>query len=212
METRLADLTPLSQSGIVTFLDNAGHREAQITIDGQSYYQGIGVHPRAGGAVIEYDLDGATRFTAVAGLNDTLSPTGQVTFRAFVDDVLVFEESGVTRDTPPIDVDLDTTGGSVLRLEVDAEGSPNDDHAVWANALLTGAVNQPTTISIAETAPNGTFVGTYNGIDIDGGDTLNYSLPDQNGPFAIDPNTGACLLYTSPSPRDRTRSRMPSSA
>ena len=24
--------------------------------------------------------------------------------------------------------------------------------------------------------------------------------------------TGACLLYTSPSPRDRTRSRMPSSA
>ena len=25
-------------------------------------------------------------------------------------------------------------------------------------------------------------------------------------------NTGTCLLYTSPSPRDRTRSRMPSSA
>ena len=25
-------------------------------------------------------------------------------------------------------------------------------------------------------------------------------------------NPGACLLYTSPSPRDRTRSRMPSSA
>ena len=45
VETRLADLTPLSQSGIVTFLDNAGHQEAQITIDGQSYYQGIGVHP-----------------------------------------------------------------------------------------------------------------------------------------------------------------------
>ena len=27
-----------------------------------------------------------------------------------------------------------------------------------------------------------------------------------------DGSTGACLLYTSPSPRDRTRSRMPSSA
>ena len=26
------------------------------------------------------------------------------------------------------------------------------------------------------------------------------------------PASGACLLYTSPSPRDRTRSRMPSSA
>jgi len=34
--------------------------------------------------------------------------------------------------------------------------------------------------------------------------------------FAGDENTGiyqpTCLLYTSPSPRDRTRSRMPSSA
>ena len=28
----------------------------------------------------------------------------------------------------------------------------------------------------------------------------------------ISPELGACLLYTSPSPRDRTRSRMPSSA
>ena len=28
----------------------------------------------------------------------------------------------------------------------------------------------------------------------------------------VDPNTYICLLYTSPSPRDRTRSRMPSSA
>ena len=28
----------------------------------------------------------------------------------------------------------------------------------------------------------------------------------------LDPQGNACLLYTSPSPRDRTRSRMPSSA
>ena len=29
---------------------------------------------------------------------------------------------------------------------------------------------------------------------------------------AVDGSINACLLYTSPSPRDRTRSRMPSSA
>ena len=34
---------------------------------------------------------------------------------------------------------------------------------------------------------------------------------DQFGHAGVDPNMG-CLLYTSPSPRDRTRSRMPSSA
>ena len=31
-------------------------------------------------------------------------------------------------------------------------------------------------------------------------------------PGVHSPQTGFCLLYTSPSPRDRTRSRMPSSA
>ena len=37
---------------------------------------------------------------------------------------------------------------------------------------------------------------------------------DSMGEFQvpIDAKYGACLLYTSPSPRDRTRSRMPSSA
>ena len=38
---------------------------------------------------------------------------------------------------------------------------------------------------------------------------------DQKAIYAYDINTGdliTCLLYTSPSPRDRTRSRMPSSA
>ena len=30
--------------------------------------------------------------------------------------------------------------------------------------------------------------------------------------FNNDPSINSCLLYTSPSPRDRTRSRMPSSA
>ena len=193
VETRLADLTPLSQSGLVTFRENAGHSDAQITIDGQSYYHGIGVFPRLGGAEIEYDLDGANLFTAVAALNDTLSPSGQVTFRAFVDGALVFNSGPVDANTPAIDVDFDTTGGSVLRLEVDSGGSPTEDHAVWANALLTGAQNQPTTISIAETAPFGTFVGTYNGNDIEG-DTLSYSLVDQNGPFAIDAITGAITV------------------
>ena len=35
-----------------------------------------------------------------------------------------------------------------------------------------------------------------------------YCIHDTNKPYELKP----CLLYTSPSPRDRTRSRMPSSA
>ena len=39
-----------------------------------------------------------------------------------------------------------------------------------------------------------------------------YRLVTKPGDTILDPMSGTCLLYTSPSPRDRTRSRMPSSA
>ena len=46
--------------------------------------------------------------------------------------------------------------------------------------------------------------------------TSPYNVVDVNGEHTGDvidsSNTSTCLLYTSPSPRDRTRSRMPSSA
>ena len=40
-----------------------------------------------------------------------------------------------------------------------------------------------------------------------------YPIPEQlRQPYLAAARSGDCLLYTSPSPRDRTRSRMPSSA
>ena len=49
------------------------------------------------------------------------------------------------------------------------------------------------------------------------GDIVFVELPDVGSSVEKDGNAGVvestnCLLYTSPSPRDRTRSRMPSSA
>ena len=77
----------------------------------------------------------------------------------------------------------------------------------------------------AQFGPDVTFLGvppcdledesTYAGADIvilgapfDGG--TSHRPGTRFGPMAI--RTTDCLLYTSPSPRDRTRSRMPSSA
>ena len=62
---------------------------------------------------------------------------------------------------------------------------------------------------------------TYNyeddddGADFGGGSVggvLNVRGDVRIGGHRLDGNSGVCLLYTSPSPRDRTRSRMPSSA
>ena len=44
------------------------------------------------------------------------------------------------------------------------------------------------------------------------GDIVFVDLPDVGATLAKGTSFGSCLLYTSPSPRDRTRSRMPSSA
>ena len=59
------------------------------------------------------------------------------------------------------------------------------------------------------------IVDIYPDINPLGLDTGSRGIPmfdlDMNRVFPGD-NNGACLLYTSPSPRDRTRSRMPSSA
>ena len=40
-------------------------------------------------------------------------------------------------------------------------------------------------------------------------DVISLDISDHNEQYVLD---SFCLLYTSPSPRDRTRSRMPSSA
>ena len=49
------------------------------------------------------------------------------------------------------------------------------------------------------------------GLDLQGGSQLTLQIIKEEGKVTRD-ELEACLLYTSPSPRDRTRSRMPSSA
>ena len=48
-------------------------------------------------------------------------------------------------------------------------------------------------------------------VSVGGGLVCAFKVESHNHPSAVEPFQG-CLLYTSPSPRDRTRSRMPSSA
>ena len=56
---------------------------------------------------------------------------------------------------------------------------------------------------------NGTFSVDTEELITDGGDTAAWTPVIVQGTWNP---TSTCLLYTSPSPRDRTRSRMPSSA
>ena len=92
----------------------------------------------------------------------------------------------------------------VLRMGVDAEGT-----LINVGALCRSLGCRGTTVHVD--APKGKSAQT----EASQHDLLIYNSGDASLNDDIDEGTGmggTCLLYTSPSPRDRTRSRMPSSA
>ena len=59
---------------------------------------------------------------------------------------------------------------------------------------------------------NNLLFGNTTGVLVDFGTDVDNPTWQNNLVFGNGTNYSGCLLYTSPSPRDRTRSRMPSSA
>jgi hypothetical protein len=59
-----------------------------------------------------------------------------VVFRVYLDGQLIYSSSPIYFETPPLDISLNVSGGNVLVLEVDSDGSNWKDHSVWANARL----------------------------------------------------------------------------
>ena len=111
---------------------------------------------------------------------------------------------------------LPPTGPAVGAVYAMTNGEGQVDGIVQGpNAVVAYAQAEDGTLSVIGTYPTG-----GNGGDFDGGEGLDplisaYAITKTlNNRFVLAVNAGSntCLLYTSPSPRDRTRSRMPSSA
>ena len=89
---------------------------------------------------------------------------------------------------------------------------------------VTGNITVSGTVDGRDVATDGTKLDTiatnataYSNSDVDShlyqsNPTSGYVLSWNGQDYAWVAQSGGCLLYTSPSPRDRTRSRMPSSA
>ena len=124
----------------------------------------------------------------------------------------------VTGDTTAPSVDNFTLSGTVLKAgdnstvtlvfsEAVASFSSSGDIALDNGTVANGTL--ATMTSSDNITWTGTFTPTANTEDASNTLSLATSYTDTAG------NAGpaaTCLLYTSPSPRDRTRSRMPSSA
>eukprot|EP00657_Telonema_sp_P-1_P007702 TRINITY_DN27802_c0_g1_i1.p1 TRINITY_DN27802_c0_g1~~TRINITY_DN27802_c0_g1_i1.p1 ORF type:complete len:135 (+),score=43.28 TRINITY_DN27802_c0_g1_i1:113-517(+) len=95
-------------------------------------------------------------------------------------------------EAPPITVHTPPNPGTDFRIpSFDCDATP------YATAKLAGE-----SMLRAGCAPGG-----MSGVCV----RLGWNQPGDNVPSSMSVS-GTCLLYTSPSPRDRTRSRMPSSA
>ena len=99
----------------------------------------------------------------------------------------MLESANITEETPPIDI------------------------APFKAMPLLELVRMVSCLTVIATYPEGTPVPPWQISYPRGSDIVHSVIHDSSKRAAGTPLT-LCLLYTSPSPRDRTRSRMPSSA
>src|SRR5665811_2513049 len=113
-----------------------------------------------------------------------------------------------------LSMDRGTTDGSgIAWLVIDTSAGWNGAKT-WMEVVVNGSYLGGQTIWITD----GSCSGNISLLSMDGSvSTVRASSPVSSSPSVSSSSitsalSGACLLYTSPSPRDRTRSRMPSSA
>ena len=113
-----------------------------------------------------------------------------------------------------VNLNLSSLAGQDVKfiLVTNAYGSPTGDRSLWVNPIIsraggTVATNTPAP-TVTGTPPTAT--ATQSGTPVPSTCDRAQFIADVTVPDGAP--YGPCLLYTSPSPRDRTRSRMPSSA
>ena len=126
-------LEPISVTqGWGTLQRNQSVWEKPMVIGGKPFARGLGTHAPS---KIVYALEGKfRRFQSWVGADANTSPT--ITFEVRVDGVKRWESELMTRESPPVWIDLDVSGARMLELVVGDAGSLPADHADWAEARL----------------------------------------------------------------------------
>ena len=180
----------------------------------------------AANSIMVSDLGGTKAFTADVSLTEvsgttisgTLNNEGEfIEFGYIVDDVDWDLITNLRISHVDIQVVWDANGGAGGGRQVtfdvssqnDTAGQSQNDGGNGGTIVTTWIVNQlPEIVSDTADSPE-EFIRSYEASGEWLGGKFTYTS-ESLGSIAL--NDSICLLYTSPSPRDRTRSRMPSSA
>ena len=114
-----------------------------------TYSKGLGVHALSD---LRYALgSGCTTFAADIGIDEEVAAAGSVIFQVYTDGTKRYESPVLTGASATVPVSVDITGRAQLQLLVQINGSPDFDHADWANARITcGTTNRaPTAVASA---------------------------------------------------------------
>ena len=104
-------------------------------------------------------------------------------------------------------------GGKKLKGEVTVSGSKNASLPIFVATILAPGINQISNVPFLRDINTTIKVLDSLGARVEGnGHVVRIDSSSISSHEATYDLVKTCLLYTSPSPRDRTRSRMPSSA
>ncbi|MFN6130640.1 MAG: beta strand repeat-containing protein, partial [Planctomycetota bacterium] len=189
--TYLSDMTPSAVYNLYSRTKDLDAAGGPLNIDGVTYSKGIGTHPNNGSGYVEYAIGGNTSFKAVLGIDDSSGGSPSVIYRVYLDGALAYTSATVTSTTPGINLNIDTTGKSTLRLEVDPNGTNNWDWASWFDARLESVV------AFSENSTSTVYQTTAT--DVDAGSVLTYSITGADAAlFDINTTTGAVTFKAAP--------------
>ncbi len=106
-----------------------------LRLTGQPFDRGLGMLPRS---LVAYRLEpGDRRFQATVGLDDRAGDKASVVFRVLTDKTEVFHSGPLTRQDPPVPVDVQVQGANLLILIVEfGDRGDVQDSADWVEARL----------------------------------------------------------------------------
>ena len=107
-----------------------------LILGGTTYPHGLGTHAASR---LLIDLKGsATKFEAMAGVDDEKKAAGSVQFQVFVDGKKQAETPVLHGGDAPVPISVNLTGAKRLTLVVtDGDNGMDSDHADWAGPRLT---------------------------------------------------------------------------